>query len=189
MPRILRGASHSRVFRLSGYHSHSTVCKAKQKPQTQLTSSKNQFPVQKISSKLNCRRAEVHWYNRSQVWFWSFLWRTGWGGSELAALSEVLRCVSDSLVKLELSAVGWESGRSWWLKLCLGSWERKQRHGRKPKWCTEGKPVPSLLKGPFIMGTKLDSFCWRTVVFCLKLGFIVTLLIIHPDRGLLVALF
>lgn len=99
---------HSRVFRLSGYHCHSTVCKVKQKTQTQLASSKNRFPVQKTSSKLSCRCAEVHWRNRSQVWFWGFLRRTGWGGSELAALSKVLRCVSDSSVKLELSAVGWE---------------------------------------------------------------------------------
>lgn len=34
--------------------------------------------------------------------------KTGGGGSELAALSEVLWCVSDSSVKLELSALGWE---------------------------------------------------------------------------------
>lgn len=69
--------------------------------------------------------------------------------------------------------------------VCLGSWERKQGDGQKPKWCTERKPVSSLLKGPFIVETKLDSFCWRTVVFCLKLGFVVTLLIIYPDKDLL----
>lgn len=88
MPGVLHGTSQYIHMCLGSLViTHGThVCKAKQKTQTQLVYSKNWFPVEKTTSKLSCHHAEVHWLNRSQVWVWGFLRRTGWGGSELAAL-------------------------------------------------------------------------------------------------------
>lgn len=141
-------------------------------------SSKNRFSVQKTSSKLRldnfwtCHRAEVHWHNRSQVWFWSFLGRTGWGGSELAAVSEVLWCVCET-PQWSWSCQHWAGNEE-----RAGDWSRVSRQlGKEAGTWTEtqvmhGKKTSALSsERAFYHGNKTWFFLLKDCSILLKTRF------------------